>query len=55
VKAVEDVARLNGYTVLICNSDEIGENEEAALQLFIERKVSGVIHCSAGANLDKWL
>jgi DNA-binding LacI/PurR family transcriptional regulator len=52
VKAVEDVARINGYTVLICNSDETGQNEEVALQLFIERQVSGVIHCSAGANLD---
>jgi DNA-binding LacI/PurR family transcriptional regulator len=52
VKAVEDVARINGYTVLICNSDEDGRNEEVALQLFIERQVSGVIHCSAGANLD---
>jgi LacI family transcriptional regulator len=52
VKSVEDVARINGYTVLICNADEHGENEEVALQLFIERQVSGVIHCSAGANLE---
>jgi DNA-binding LacI/PurR family transcriptional regulator len=52
VKSVEDVARINGYTVLICNADETGQNEEVALQLFIERQVSGVIHCSAGANLD---
>jgi DNA-binding LacI/PurR family transcriptional regulator len=52
VKSVEDVARINGYTVLICNADEHGENEELALQLFIERRVSGVIHCSAGANLE---
>jgi LacI family transcriptional regulator len=52
VKSVEDVARTNGYTVLICNADEDGRNEEAALRLFIERQVSGVIHCSAGANLD---
>lgn len=37
VKAVEDVARVNGYTVLICNSDEIAQNEEVALQLFVER------------------
>src|ERR1700751_379144 len=51
-KSVEDVARVNGYTVLICNADETGQNEEVALQLFIERQVSGVIHCSAGANLD---
>jgi LacI family transcriptional regulator len=52
VKSVEDVARSNGYTVLICNADEDGQNEEAALELFIERQISGVIHCSAGANLD---
>jgi LacI family transcriptional regulator len=52
VKSVEDVARTNGYTVLICNANEDGRNEEAALQLFIERQVSGVIHCSVGANLD---
>jgi DNA-binding LacI/PurR family transcriptional regulator len=52
VKSVEDVARTNGYTVLICNADEDGRNEEMALELFIERQVSGVIHCSAGANLD---
>ena len=52
VKTVEDVARINGYSVLICNADEDGRNEEVALQLLIERQVSGVIHCSAGANLD---
>jgi len=50
VKAVEDVARTNGYTVLICNADEDGRNEEVAIRLFIERQVSGVIRCSAGAN-----
>ena len=52
VKAVEDVARTNGYSVLICNADEDGRNEEVALHLLIERQVSGVIHCSVGANLD---
>src|SRR5215468_10042742 len=50
VKAVEDVARTNGYSVLICNADEDGRNEEVAIRLFIERQVSGVIRCSAGAN-----
>jgi LacI family transcriptional regulator, galactose operon repressor len=52
VKAVEDVARTNGFSVLICNADEDGRNEEVALQLLIERQVSGLIHCSAGANLN---
>jgi LacI family transcriptional regulator len=52
VKAIEDEARTNGYTVLICNADEDRAKEEAALQLLLERKVSGVINCSTGANLD---
>jgi DNA-binding LacI/PurR family transcriptional regulator len=52
VKAIEDEARANGYTVLICNADEDGAKEEAALQLLLDRKVSAVINCSTGANLD---
>jgi DNA-binding LacI/PurR family transcriptional regulator len=52
VKAIEDEARANGYTVLICNADEDSAKEEAALQLLLDRKVSGVINCSTGANLD---
>ena len=51
VKAVDDVARANGYSVLICNADEDSAKEEAALQLLLDRKVSGVINCSTGANL----
>jgi DNA-binding LacI/PurR family transcriptional regulator len=52
VKAIEDEARANGYTLLICNADEDGAKEETALQLLLERKVSAVINCSTGANLD---
>jgi DNA-binding LacI/PurR family transcriptional regulator len=52
VKAIEDEARANGYSVLICNADEDGTKEEAALRLLLNRKVSGIINCSTGANLD---
>jgi DNA-binding LacI/PurR family transcriptional regulator len=52
VKAIEDEARANGYTVLICNADEDGAKEEAALRLLLNQKVSGIINCSTGANLD---
>ena len=52
VKAIEDEARANGYTLLICNADEDGAKEEAALRLLLDRKVSGIINCSTGANLD---
>jgi len=52
VKAIEDEARANGYAVLICNADDDGAKEEAALRLLLNRKVSGIINCSTGANLD---
>ncbi len=52
VKAIEDEARANGYTLLICNADEDSAKEEAALRLLLDRKVSGIINCSTGANLD---
>jgi len=52
VKSVDDVARANGYSVLICNADEDSAKEEAVLQLLLDRKVSGVINCSTGANLE---
>jgi DNA-binding LacI/PurR family transcriptional regulator len=52
VKAVDDLARVNGYTVLICNADEDSAKEETALQLLLDRKVSGVINSSTGANLE---
>src|SRR5215471_5988917 len=52
VKAIEDVARANGYSVLICNADEDRQKEGIALQLLLDRKVSGVINCSTGANLE---
>jgi DNA-binding LacI/PurR family transcriptional regulator len=52
VKAIEDEAQANGYTLLICNADEDSAKEETALQLLLDRKVSAVINCSTGANLD---
>jgi LacI family transcriptional regulator len=51
VKTIEDTAQANGYSVLICNAGEDPAKEEVALQLLLERKVSGVINCSTGANI----
>ena len=33
VKSIEDIAKDNGYTVLVCNADEDSEKEEAALSM----------------------
>ncbi|MBV9273240.1 MAG: LacI family DNA-binding transcriptional regulator [Verrucomicrobia bacterium] len=52
VKSIEDIARANGYTVLVCNADEDPDKEEAALSMFLDRKVAGLINCSTGGNLE---
>jgi LacI family transcriptional regulator len=52
VKSIEDRARANGYTILICNAGEDKEKEEAALRMLLDRKVAGIINCSTGGNLE---
>jgi DNA-binding LacI/PurR family transcriptional regulator len=54
VKAVGEVAKSNGYSVLVCNADEDPAGEEHALNLLRDRKVSGIINCPMGANLKLW-
>jgi LacI family transcriptional regulator len=52
VKSIEDRARANGYTILICNAGEDKEKEEAALLMLLDRKVAGIINCSTGGTLE---
>lgn len=51
-KAIERVAATHGYSTIICNADEDPANEEAALRLLADLKVSGIIHGSSGSNED---
>jgi DNA-binding LacI/PurR family transcriptional regulator len=52
VRAVEGVAADNGFSVIICNADESPEREAEALWVLAERRVTGIIHASTGANPD---
>lgn len=54
VKAVGDVAKTHGYTVLVCNADEDSVGEAHGLNLFRERNVSGIINCPIGIDPDLW-
>jgi DNA-binding LacI/PurR family transcriptional regulator len=54
VKAVGEVAKVHDYTVIICNANEDPADEAQALEVLRARKVSGVINCPIGANLDLW-
>jgi LacI family transcriptional regulator len=47
-RGVEDVAQQSGYTLVLCNSDENAEREEACLKTLHSRQVDGLLLASAG-------
>jgi LacI family transcriptional regulator, galactose operon repressor len=47
-RGVEDVAQEQGYTVVLCNSDENADRETACLTALETRAVDGVLLASAG-------
>ena len=54
VRAVEDVARAGGYSVMLCNTDEDPNREQAYLRAAVSDPVAGIIMVpsSGTANLD---
>jgi LacI family transcriptional regulator len=48
-RGVEDVAQEQGYTLVLCNSDENADREAACLTALESRAVDGVLLASAGA------
>lgn len=47
-RGVEDVAQENGYTVVLCNTDEDVTRETACLRALQTRQVDGILLASAG-------
>ncbi|RKL63293.1 LacI family transcriptional regulator [Thermoanaerobacteraceae bacterium SP2] len=52
IKGAEGVARQNGYSILLCNSDEDIITEEHYAQLLLQKQISGLIIGSVGGNID---
>lgn len=48
-EAVEDAAAANGYLVLLCNSSERSEREEAHLRMLRTQRIDGLILAPTGA------
>ncbi|HBR02030.1 MAG TPA: LacI family transcriptional regulator [Ruminiclostridium sp.] len=48
IKGAQAVCRTNEYSMIVCNSDEDGELEEGALELLLQKQVSGLILSSVG-------
>ena len=43
VKGIEDGAKEKGYSVILCNTDEQYEKEEAAVRVLLEKRVDGLL------------
>ncbi|GHK05106.1 LacI family transcriptional regulator [Streptomyces sp. Y2F8-2] len=50
VRGIADVAAKSGLQVILANSDEDGDKEKAAVQLFIERRVDGLVVAPAAGG-----
>lgn len=48
-EAIEDAAAARGYLVLLCNSSERGEREEAHLRMLRSQRIDGLILAPTGA------
>ncbi len=52
VRAVEDVARAGGYSVMLCNTDESATKEAGYLDILAAQSVAGVIISAASSTSD---
>ena len=53
IKGAQNVSRQKGYSILLSNSDENERFEKEAMQLMLEKQVSGLILASIGRNAKK--
>lgn len=42
-RGVEDVAQANGYSTILCNTDESEEKQEQYLQMLLQRRIDGIL------------
>jgi LacI family transcriptional regulator len=50
-QGIEDICYRAGYTVILCNSDDQPERQQTYLRVLIEKRIDGLIVCSAGDDL----
>src|SRR5215510_14142804 len=52
VRGAEDAAQKHGYNLLLCNSDDILEKEEKALELLLSKRVDGILLTKAAGEFS---
>jgi len=50
LRGAEDAAREHGYNLLICNSDDVLEKEESAIELLLSKRVDGILLTKAAED-----
>jgi len=50
-EGIEDACYRAGYTVILCNSDDQPERQQTYLRVLLEKRIDGLIICSAGDDL----
>lgn len=51
-RGVEDVAQANGYSTILCNTDESEEKQEQYLQMLLRRRIDGILLVPASNSPD---
>ena len=51
-RAIEDEGNSNGYSVILCNSDDSAEKENDYINVLISKQIDGVIFISAGGSRE---
>ena len=52
VRGAEDAALKQGYNLLLCNSDDTLEQEEAAIELLLSKRVDGILLTKASGDFS---
>jgi LacI family transcriptional regulator len=50
VRGIQDRAARDGYSIIVCNSDEESHSEKASLTTLVERSIDGLIICPTVGN-----
>jgi LacI family transcriptional regulator len=51
-RGIEDVAQANGYSTILCNTDESEEKQEQYLQMLLRRRIDGILMVPASSSPD---
>lgn len=51
-RGVEDVAQANGYSTILCNTDESEDKQDQYLQMLLRRRIDGILLVPASSSPD---